>query len=100
MTYENTSYPYYCTEKLMDAFLVGSIPIYWGDPKVVEDFNLKSFINVPKLGPSWLDAIKEIDQNDDLFQEMYNAPVFSDIQKDNLINNLCEFEEWLYKIVK
>jgi alpha(1,3/1,4) fucosyltransferase len=28
MAYENTPYPWYCTEKLMDAFLVGSIPIY------------------------------------------------------------------------
>jgi len=28
MAYENKPYPWYCTEKLMDAFLVGSIPIY------------------------------------------------------------------------
>lgn len=29
---ENSESPGYATERLMDAFLEGTIPIYWGDP--------------------------------------------------------------------
>jgi hypothetical protein len=99
MTYENTSYPYYCTEKLMDGFLAGSVPLYWGDPKVVEDWNLDSFLNIPKLGGTWLDAIKKVDQDQGLFDAMYNAPVFKDDQKERHLNNIEEFKHWLLNTV-
>ena len=103
ITYENTSYPYYCTEKIMDAFLAGSIPIYWGDPKVAEDWNEKAFINMNNTNmkwPVWVDEIKKLDQDEAYFIEKYNEPVFADEQKDKLINNLGEFENWLIKKIK
>lgn len=43
--FENERGNGYVTEKITDAFMAGCIPIYWGDPKVTEDFNPKSFIN-------------------------------------------------------
>ena len=42
IAFENTSYDGYCTEKLMEAFAAGTIPIYWGDPNVAKDFNPES----------------------------------------------------------
>lgn len=98
MTYENSSYPYYSTEKLMDAFLVGSMPIYWGDPKIEQDWNSKAFINVMKH-PDWLDWIKTADQNQTFWEEMYNEPVFTEEQKNKHIENLFNFEKWLAEIV-
>jgi len=101
MAYENTLYPYYCTEKLMDSFLAGSIPLYWGDPTVAADWNLRAFMNIPKLGGSWLEAIKIIDTDKGLFEEIYNAPVFLDEQKEKHLNNMEEFEYWLInKVLK
>jgi alpha(1,3/1,4) fucosyltransferase len=100
MTYENTSYPWYCTEKIMDGFLAGSIPLYWGDPKVVVDWNLDAFVNVQKLGFSWVDAVKKIDQDNSLFNDIYNAPVFKEDQKKKHLENLEEFKNWLIEIVK
>lgn len=98
MTYENSSYPYYCTEKLMDGFLAGSIPIYWGDPRVEEDWNGKAFINVNNNN-GWLDVVKLADQNQTFFEEMYFQPVFTDEQKERHLNNLNAFEEWLLNII-
>ena len=43
--FENTYAPGYTTEKIMDAFASGCVPIYYGDPLVVQDFNPDSFIN-------------------------------------------------------
>lgn len=97
ITYENTSYPYYCTEKLMDGFLAGSIPIYWGDPKVTEDWNNEAFINANKLGSGVTELIKKLDSNPDMFNEIYSQPVFTNSQQAKLVDNLGEFEKWLIK---
>jgi len=99
ITYENTPYPWYCTEKLMDGFLAGSLPIYWGDPKVNEDWNEKAFINVMKQS-NVIDIIKQMDVNDKLFNERYHQPVFTLEQQEKHENNLREFENWLKEKVK
>lgn len=44
IAFENYVYPGYQTEKLYDAMLCKSIPVYCGDPNVGEIFNTKSFL--------------------------------------------------------
>lgn len=44
LCFENTSSAGYTTEKLIDAYLARTIPIYWGNPRVGEEFNRKSMI--------------------------------------------------------
>lgn len=100
--YENSCTPYYCTEKLMDGFLSGALPIYFGDPKATADFNGSSFINVNELnkaGKNVVDFVKEVDQNDDLYLSIRNQPVFTEKQKSKLEANLDGFEQYLLKIV-
>jgi hypothetical protein len=41
---ENSKYEYYFTEKIIDCFLTGVIPIYWGSSKVLEDFDSNGII--------------------------------------------------------
>ncbi|AMR31822.1 hypothetical protein A0256_10515 [Mucilaginibacter sp. PAMC 26640] len=45
IAFENNVYPGYQTEKLYDAMLCKSLPIYCGDPNVGEIFNTESFLN-------------------------------------------------------
>jgi len=99
ITYENSPYPGYCTEKLMDAFLVGSMPIYWGDPKVKEDWNQGAFIDVNYFG-NVIDVIKKMDSDKEAFNSKYHQPVFTDEQKQRHLSTLEEFEDWLVKAVK
>lgn len=57
IAFENDIFPGYQTEKLYDAMLAGSIPIYCGDPYIDEIFNTKSFINATEYLPQknpWL----------------------------------------------
>jgi len=100
ITYEHSSYPLYCTEKLMDGFLAGSLPIYWGDPKIAEDWNEKAFVNVMKLGSGTLDFVKKLDNDPVLFNSLYNEPVFTEEQKNRHINNIDSFEDWLINVIK
>jgi len=41
---ENGSYSNYYTEKIMDCFACGTIPIYWGSPDIGNFFNLDGII--------------------------------------------------------
>jgi len=63
IAFENQSMRGYNTEKLTDPMLVGSIPIYWGNPCIGRHFNTRSFINAHEYLPSrrnfvtrWLEA--------------------------------------------
>ena len=40
---ENCQYPGYFTDKIVDCFAAGCIPIYWGNPKIKELFDSRGF---------------------------------------------------------
>ena len=46
IAFENSSTPGYVTEKIIHAFRVRSIPIYYGDPDIELQFDKNSFISV------------------------------------------------------
>ena len=76
IAFENESAPNYVTEKIFDPFYVGSIPIYWGAPNVTEYFDPNSFINVRDFASfgEVIEYIKEINNNDELYQKMRSTP--------------------------
>lgn len=71
IAFENDTFPGYQTEKLYDAMLAESLPIYFGDPNVGEIFNTKSFIHARdylqtewKLVVNWLEKTCQQDFED------------------------------------
>lgn len=78
VAFESVDMRGFFTEKIVDAFLADSIPIYLGDPDIKEIFNEKAFINVNDFESfdAVLEKIEEIDNNDDLFMEMLRQPIF------------------------
>jgi hypothetical protein len=96
IAFENTSSPGYTTEKLLHAFITGTIPIYWGNPEVTKDFNPKAFINCHDF-ESFEDVVskvKEIDNDEEMFLSMLNEPPFrnniipENLKTDTLLNFL------------
>ncbi len=80
IAFENASYPGYTTEKLMEAFASGCIPIYYGDPCVTQEFNPAAFVNCADYS-SFDEVIKrviEIDDNPDLLRQYLRAPALND----------------------
>jgi len=78
ITFENESYPGYTTEKLVDAFASGAVPIYFGDPRVGEMFNPKAFVNChdfPDLAAA-AEYVVQLDTDDALYAEMLAQPIF------------------------
>lgn len=97
IAFENTVYDGYATEKLIDAFAAGTIPIYMGDPNIHLDFNEESFVNGHRFNSieDIVARVKEIDENDDLYIRMLNTnPVISDNRGNlDLESFLCNIFE-------
>jgi len=77
IAFENSSYPGYTTEKLFEAKLAGCIPIYWGDPRVSEDFDPDAFIDLSTF-PSWdacIEHILEVDDDPSLSARYIGTPL-------------------------
>ncbi len=90
ISFENSSYPGYTTEKLIEPMFTDTIPIYWGNPQVGIDFNTKSFVNVNDF-PSFDDAIKyiiELDSDDIKYHKVAMEPWF----KNNLVHEELRHE--------
>lgn len=78
IVFENESYPGYTTEKIAHAFLANTIPIYWGDPLIAQEFNPDALINCHDF-PSFEKAIErviEVDQDETLYQQMLAQPAY------------------------
>jgi len=82
IAFENISHSGYTTEKIIEPMFCRSMPIYWGNPKVDLDFNNKSFLNWFDFGSdeALIERIIELDQNDALYEEVYNQPYFNNNQ--------------------
>ena len=86
--FENSSKENYLTEKLLNAYSSGTIPIYWGCPNVGDYINMSSILY---LQPNYSEEdvhnlIKEIellDTNDELYKQKYESVLF----KDSVIPN-------------
>tara|TARA_B100000287_G_scaffold433895_1_gene496797 strand:+ start:108 stop:998 length:891 start_codon:yes stop_codon:yes gene_type:complete len=83
----------YFTEKLIDPFLTGTIPIYWGCPNIGEYFNTDGMI-ILKNTPPLYDVEKIIKH---LSVEKYKD--MTDAMLDNFVTakNYEIPEEWYYK---
>lgn len=80
IAFENQVSDGYVTEKIIDPFISGSLPIYRGSPNVFQDFNQGSFINAldfPDL-ESLVHRIIEIDKDDELYNHIMNSRILPD----------------------
>ena len=84
---ENTNGDGYISEKIIDSFISGTIPIYYGDYMVDEYINPKSYILIKgvKDMKKKIDYIKLIDNNDKIYQNILKEKVIID---NNFVNTI------------
>ncbi|KAH7459741.1 putative fucosyltransferase R654 [Phytophthora ramorum] len=87
LAFENTRAAGYVTEKLVNAFLAGSVPVYWGDSKTVSElFNPESFIDCGRFD-SLQDCAEYVVRVDDS-PEMYTR-----MRREAPVANMTAFNE-------
>jgi len=85
---ENSVYDGYVTEKLIDAYAGGTVPIYSGDTSVAEDFNYNAFLNYQEIRDmeKFVEHVSFFDRNTEAYQAVYERPLLDEAPSlDNAI---------------
>lgn len=93
IAFENSAYPGYTTEKLVDALAAESVPIYWGNPLVGRDFREDCMVRV-KDESDIERAVEEIialDRDDAAYLTKCRATVLPETGEARLGERLEEF---------
>ena len=77
---ENSIYPGYVTEKLIDAYAGGCVPIYSGHPNMDTEFNQDAFLNYQDYldMDNFVAAVKDIDCSEEVYEKYYNQPLLKE----------------------
>jgi hypothetical protein len=79
----------YADEKIVDPMFVNSIPIFWGNPRIAEDFNPASFINCHDYDnfDSVIKEVIRIDKNEDVYRSYLEQPWFPENKLTKYVNH-------------
>lgn len=79
LSFENSSYKGYTTEKILEPIYKDCIPIYWGNPLVDKDFNKKRYVDYNDFTTEeeLINKLLEIDSNDALAIDILMQTPFS-----------------------
>lgn len=89
---ENCRKEGYVTEKLINAYYSGAIPIYWGAPDIEKYFNTKAFINVSDFESFEQCADYIVNMPQSKIKEMQNEDLYIDSPIINILR-----EETVYR---
>lgn len=96
---ENCKEDYYFSEKLIDCFLTGNVPIYWGCPSINKFFNTKGMIIIDET--NYIKKLKLVNENiynhmlphiKDNFEKALKYSTFNLKINDNYIDNILGFK--------
>ena len=77
LCFENSIFPGYYTEKALQAWVGGCVPLYWSDPWYVRDFNAKALINridFPSM-EAFVDRVAEVNASPALWEQIHAEPL-------------------------
>jgi len=82
----------YTTEKIIEPFCANTIPLYWGNPFISNDFNNNMFINWHDYNDdeAMIEKIIELDNNKEKYFSYLNGVVFNKNKIEELLNNFIE----------
>jgi len=96
---ENTSYPGYTTEKLVEAFAARTVPVYWGDPGVAKVFNPRAFIDATSCTDyaELVQRVEALDRDDEAYLRTLREPALLP-GTAGVADRIGELESWLLHI--
>lgn len=75
---ENSLYPGYYTEKVVEAYAAGCIPITWADPHISVDFNPEAIINMHDFASTGYAAGLREALSDDNIRKLTQLPLMNE----------------------
>lgn len=77
---ENESLAGYTTEKIVEAMRARCVPVYWGNPRIAEEFNPKSFLDLSNFDSdeALVERMLELEADPSAYEAMLREPYFHD----------------------
>ena len=93
---ENSIYDGYVTEKLIDAYAGGCVPIYSGDMSVIDDFNESAYLNYQfsKDMEYFVQKVKLWDEDLVIYRNTYEQPL---LEKEPSLDDAIAFVRSIVK---
>lgn len=90
--FENCKKPGYITEKILNAYMAGCIPIYWGSHEALTWLNPKAFLFLKDETMNsmnhLIEQIKHIDQDPASYHAMFKEPLFTTMPEEWTIESI------------
>lgn len=100
IAFENKALAGYTTEKVLEAMWARALPIYWGNPRIGEEFNTRSFLNYDDFPDeqALIDRIIELDRDDVKYLEVMRQPYCNDNKPNEFfdLNRVLDFFERIF----
>ena len=98
ITIENSQAKWYFTEKILDCFATGTVPIYWGASNIGEFFDIRGIITFDKIEelPEIFLNLSEYDYKQRLpyikhnFEEVKQYHIYEDWMFENIYKKLLK----------
>lgn len=97
---ENSVVDSYFTEKIIDCFLSGVIPIYWGTSKISDYFDLDGIIQMPSSNEHGFDMDKTIELIMSLDENYYQSKILHVVNNFNKAHNYSHPESVINEYIK
>lgn len=87
ITMENGSQPYYITEKIVNGFRSGVIPVYWGSANISQYFNPRRFLQLKSASQDDMDELINtmVSMTNQEYIDMISEPILA-----RPINEVCD----------
>ncbi len=97
IAFENTDYPGYITEKIIHAFIAGTIPLYWGGGDYLKEiFPADTLINCKNKEPKEVYTLVKLMKNDEILKYRKNALEFLKSEEANKFTR----HYWAVEVIK
>jgi len=99
LCFENSVFPGYYTEKPLHAWVAGTVPLYFSDGGVAEDFNVLALVNRYKYysQKEFLDAVRYFSTHQDTLEQIWREPL---ILKEPSLTPVIEFLKKAYDVIR
>ncbi|MEY4173593.1 MAG: hypothetical protein RI900_758 [Actinomycetota bacterium] len=102
IAFENEEHPGYTTEKMLDAWLAGSVPIYWGNPAVVADFPTGSYLSLYEAGSmaKLIEQVMEAEHDGERYLQLRRAnPLLTGLLAEQAVEYAGRLDEFAGRVI-
>jgi hypothetical protein len=99
LAFENTKLDDYITEKIVNPFRAGTIPVYFGSQKISSYFNPKRFVQVTTIEET-VSKIQQLLTDPTHWLEMVNEPIFVQSTEERMGDIICLMKKNVEKLCR